>query len=170
MQSNRIPLALTCNCTLPNVEKEITNNCNFFHIKQEFQDVFQEPPMLVFRKNRNLYLLGCQNWFWTTETIQEKNNFFSLSVSQNQETYFISKFYTHNLLKAVWHKKNRIFHDLSCKSKLLIYLTRCRICRIQYIGKSETEFNIRLNNLRKDVNRQSVSQAYLHFKLPKSTC
>ena len=42
----------------------------------------------------------------------------------------------------------------------------CRICRIQYIGKSETEFNIRLNNYRKDVNRQNEPQAYQHFKLP----
>ena len=42
----------------------------------------------------------------------------------------------------------------------------CRICRIQYIGKSETEFNIRLNNQRKDVNRQNATQAGQHFKLP----
>ena len=42
----------------------------------------------------------------------------------------------------------------------------CRICRIQYIGKSETEFNIILNNYRKDVNRQNAPQADQHFKLP----
>ena len=60
MQSNRIPLAMTYNRTLPNVEKEITKNCNFFHIKQEFQDAFQEPPMLVFRRNRNLYLFDAR--------------------------------------------------------------------------------------------------------------
>ena len=42
----------------------------------------------------------------------------------------------------------------------------CRICSIQYIGKSETEFNITLNNHRKDVNRQNAPQADQHFKLP----
>ena len=41
----------------------------------------------------------------------------------------------------------------------------CRICRIQCIGKLETEFNIRLNH-RKDVNRQNALQADQHFKLP----
>ena len=35
----------------------------------------------------------------------------------------------------------------------------CMICRSQYIGKSETELNIRLNNHRKDVNRQNAPQA-----------
>ena len=42
----------------------------------------------------------------------------------------------------------------------------CRICRIQYIGKSETEFNIRLNNNRKDLNRKNAPQADQLFKLP----
>ena len=61
------------------------------------------------------------------------------SVSQNRETYAVSKFYIRSLLKLVWHSKH-IFHDLVCKSKLLIYLMECRICHIQYIGRSETEF------------------------------
>ena len=39
-------------------------------------------------------------------------------------------------------------------------------CRIQYTGKSETKFNIRLNNYRKDVNRQNAPQADQPFKLP----
>ena len=42
----------------------------------------------------------------------------------------------------------------------------CRICHIQYIGKSETEFNTRLNIHRKYVNRQNVPQADQHLKLP----
>ena len=42
----------------------------------------------------------------------------------------------------------------------------CRICSIQYNGNSETEFNIRLNNHCKDVNRQNPTQANQHFKLP----
>ena len=37
-QSNKIPLVLTHNCTLPNVKRAITNNCNVLHINQEFKD------------------------------------------------------------------------------------------------------------------------------------
>ena len=40
-----------------------------------------------------------------------------------------------------------------------------RIFRIQNIGKSEKEFNIRLNYHCKDVNIQNVPQANQHFKL-----
>ena len=42
----------------------------------------------------------------------------------------------------------------------------CWICRIQYTEKSGTKSNIRLNNYRKDVNRQNAPQADQHFKLP----
>ena len=42
----------------------------------------------------------------------------------------------------------------------------CRICRIQFIGKSETEFDIRLNNHHKDFNNQNTPQADQYFKLP----
>ena len=41
-----------------------------------------------------------------------------------------------------------------------------RIYRIQYIGKSETEFNIRLNIHRKHINRQNSPQADQHFNVP----
>ena len=41
----------------------------------------------------------------------------------------------------------------------------CRVYRIQYIGKSEIEFKIRLKNHHKDVNRQNAPQADQHFKL-----
>ena len=42
----------------------------------------------------------------------------------------------------------------------------CRICRIQYIGKSKTEFSFRLNNYCKNVNRQNAPQVDQDFKLP----
>ena len=42
----------------------------------------------------------------------------------------------------------------------------CRICYIQYIGKSETEFKIRLTNHHKDVTKQNAPEADQYFKLP----
>ena len=46
--------------TLPKVKIAISNN--LLHIKQEIKDLFQEPPVLVFKRNRNVSdLLGCKN-------------------------------------------------------------------------------------------------------------
>ena len=35
-------------------------------------------------------------------------------------------------------------------------------CRVQYIGKSKTQFNVRLNNHRSDVDRHDAPQADQH--------
>ena len=38
----------------------------------------------------------------------------------------------------------------NCKSDFVIYLLECKKCHIQYVGKAETDFNLRLNNHHKD--------------------
>ena len=43
-------------------------------------------------------------------------------------------------------------------------LTRMYLCNIQYVGKSETSFNVRLNNHRKDVSNPKTIPAYIHFR------
>ena len=42
----------------------------------------------------------------------------------------------------------------------------CALCKIQYVGKAETAFNIRLNNHRKDVNNPKSIPVDFHFRKP----
>ena len=58
-----------------------------------------------------------------------------------------------------------IFNKLTCQSQYIIYLMECILCKIQYIGKSETLFNLRWNNHRKDVNNPKVIPACTHFEI-----
>ena len=41
----------------------------------------------------------------------------------------------------------------------------CILCKIQYVGKSETPLNLRLNNHRKDVYNLKAIPACNHFKI-----
>ena len=43
------------------------------------------------------------------------------------------------------------------------------MCKIQYVGKSETPFNIRLNNHRKDIKKQNAIEACKHFNNSEHT-
>ena len=45
---------------------------------------------------------------------------------------------------------------------------KCTLCKIQYVGKAETPFNIRLNNHRKDANDNNPKAIppSIHFKQP----
>ena len=42
----------------------------------------------------------------------------------------------------------------------------CALCNVQYVGKAETAFNIRLNTHKKDVNNPKPFPADLHFRKP----
>ena len=43
------------------------------------------------------------------------------------------------------------------------------MCKIQYVEKSETPFNIRLTNHRKDIKNPNAIEAYKHFYKNKHT-
>ena len=55
---------------------------------------------------------------------------------------------------------------MNCQSTFVIYIIECRICRLQYVGKSETAFNLRLNNhrnhIKKGINSCELSEHFLH--------
>ena len=45
-----------------------------------------------------------------------------------------------------------------------ISILECILCNLQYVRKSETSFNIRLNNHRKDVSNQETIPACVQFR------
>ena len=49
------------------------------------------------------------------------------------------------------NKSYTIFHEVNCSSTYVICPMECTLCKKQYVRKSETSFNIRLNNHHKDV-------------------
>ena len=151
---------MTYNCALPNVKRALSINWNSFHINQEFKDEFQEPPILAFRRNRNLYnLLGCKSIVdrKLRRLSKKKKNRFSTKCFLKLGNLYCKQALHMQSFKSSVTQKIYIFHNL--KSKLLIHLIEYGICHIQFNGKSETEFNIRLNNHHKDVNRRNALQA-----------
>ena len=50
----------------------------------------------------------------------------------------------------------KIVNYVSCKCSQLIYLLQCRLCQLQYVGKSDASFNNRLNNHRKDSGNKNA--------------
>ena len=57
-----------------------------------------------------------------------------------------------------------IYHTITCKSQWIIYLLECILCNVQYVGKSETKFNTRLNNHWQDVSNPKGIPACVHFR------
>ena len=107
----------------------------------------------AFRRNKNLKELISRNNIehskvknhknitkkgkYSPSSVNDRTQVISSSTSKSQQT----------------NKSYKIFHEVNCSSAYVIYLMECTLCKIQYIGKSETSFNIRLNNHHKDVRK-----------------
>ena len=56
-----------------------------------------------------------------------------------------------------------IYGNINCK--YFTYLMECIKCKLQYVGKTKTEFNLWLNNHHKDVLKLDAIPADRHFDL-----
>ena len=54
VRSNRIPLILTYNCTHPGIKRAVNKHWDILKIGKDFEQVFTELPIMVFRRSGNL--------------------------------------------------------------------------------------------------------------------
>ena len=106
-----------------------------------------ELPIIVFRRNRNLQDI------LSKKPIVNIRKELCQSVDQNCYSKPSKKYMLHtsaikkHLQKyRVTHKAFKIYNKLNCKSKYLVFLMECVFCNKQDTGKSETTFNLSLNN------------------------
>ena len=129
--------------------------------------------MIAFRKNTSLkQLIG-------TSTITNNQKFLTptqtATADQCTPCYTSRSLCCQQVLKtttftsAQTRETFTIFYQVTCHSNYVIYLLECIICKIQYVGKSETSFNIRLNNHRKDIKKPNAIEASKHFNNNKHT-
>ena len=62
------------------------------------------------------------------------------------------------------NKTRKIFYNTHCETEYAIYLIECTKCNLQYIGKDETPFNMRLNNNREGIKNSKEILADKHLK------
>ena len=57
----------------------------------------------------------------------------------------------------------KITKHLTCKSYNVIYVITCKRCKKQYVGKTETTLNLRVNNHRSFINTKKPDPLAKHF-------
>ena len=168
--SNRIPLNLTYNRTNPGIKTAINKHWDILKINRDFEKVFTELPIIAFRRNRNLLdILVKKTVINNRKQLRQNINQYGYSKPCNSKLKNLccTQVQSRNSFRSiVTHKTFKKYNNLDDKSKYLIYLTEGVLCNKQHTGKSETAFNLRLNNHRKDVKKWNSLQADQHFRLP----
>ena len=133
-------------------------------IDSSFKEIFEKlQHMIAFRKNTKLKQL--------IETNIIRNNQKFLIPAQTTTTDQCTLLHqsitlkpTSSQNKSIYKHSNQrdFFRQVTCHSNYVIYLLECVMCKIQYFGKSETSFNIKLNNHRKDVWKPNAIEACIN--------
>ena len=152
------------------MRKIIDKHWNLLSINPNIRNAFLDKPVVAYKRNKNLRDLIGSNKLFNNKVIRSNN------MKRKQQLYCSPcKTRRDNLCCQQVVRTNtftsyrtgetyKIFHQVNCKSQGIIYLLQCKICSIQYIGKSETPFNIRLNNHRKDSKKKDSIVACTHFQ------
>ena len=141
------------------MKEAVRKHWNILQINNEFKNVFPEPPIMCFRRKKNM-----KDFIWTKTVVNNKTH---KAILSNRKGYSIPCHlksgnlcckqvkYTNTFSSTVTKRTFNIYNKLNYKSSCLIYLMEYTLCKGQYTGKSETTFNIRLKNRRKDVHKAS---------------
>ena len=150
-----IPLSVTYNSVLPNIKEIINKLWHILNIDSTFKEIFNSSQLMItFRKK----LIG------TLETTYRNNQKFLTPTKTTTAGQCTPCYTSQSLCSQHVHKTTTftstqtretftIFPQVTCHSNYVIYLLECIMSKIQYVGKSEASFNIRLNNHRKNIKK-----------------
>ena len=154
-----IPLILTNNRFLPNLIAVVRKNWNIPQTNKNLRKLFEEQPITAFKRNKNQKeIIGgtrIENGKVKKFSIPSRTGKCTPCLS-GERTLCSNQVLTTNTLMSQQTKR-------TFKSEYVIYLMECILCKMQYVGKAETAFNLRLNNHRKDTKKPNSTLACKHF-------
>ena len=144
-QTNKIPFVVSFHPHLTNISSIVHKHWRLIENDPSLSEIFPSPPVMAYRRPKNLkdILVSSKVSKREISTIGGykqcgRGNCKCCKVA-NIETQFIS---------TVTKKNYNIFITSNCKTQNCIYVLTCGTCKLQYVGETETPFNIRLNNHR----------------------
>ena len=157
----RIPLILTYNRFLLNLRTVLRTSKNL-------RELCQEHPITAFKRNKNLKeIVGgtcIKNSKVKKFNIPSRTGKCTPCLSGAGTLCFNQVLTTNTIINQQTKRTFNIFFNLNCKSEYVIYVMECILCKMQYVGKVETVYNLRLNNHRKDTKKPNSILACEDFE------
>ena len=144
----------------------MSKHWNVLQINSELQETFQNNPFVAYERKKNLQEIIGGHTIKNGKVfkVHSKSREGKCEPCNTSKPWLCCKQVTKQSYQT--QQLCAIFHKLNCKSKFIIYLIECALCKIQYVGKAETAFKISLSNHREDVNNSKSLPANLNFRKP----
>ena len=144
--TERLPLTVTYNRTLLDLNKIIDKNWRILQIEPKLKEIFTEPPSLAFKRNKDLRDIIRGNKVFDNKKVLNVKKF-NKGTCQPCFTRSINlcckQLKTCSTFQRAFNKNTFLIrHNVTCKSSYVIYLMECCLCKkSQYVGKSGYSVN-----------------------------
>ena len=132
--------------TLPPIASIIQKSWDILKLNPNLTNTFADIAMLTFRRSRNVNDITGSNNILHNRTIKTAPLAKTIQLCQpcNHINSLCCKFLysTTTFTSHITNNTYNIYHKTNCRSKNVIYLLQCTLCSLQYVGKSETPFNL----------------------------
>ena len=155
--ADRVPFVTTFNPGLPNIAQILRKYFHILHSTERCKKAIPNLPIISYRRAKNLKDILVHARVRTQKILGFK------SCKDKRCKTCKSALFTQSLTVNSTGKVFNIVHDLNCKSHNVIYIISCRKCNKQYVGKTETSLNIRVNNYRCFINKRRRESVAEHF-------
>ena len=154
----RIPFITTFNPGLPNIPQILRKYLPTLHSSKHCRKAIPVCPIVSYKRPKNLKDILVNSKLYTSN---KKNGFHKCS---NKRCLPCQSALTGETVPIFSTNKTfTITKSLSCKSYNVIYLISCKRCKKQYIGKTETSLNLRVNNHRSFIKTKKQDPVAKHF-------
>ena len=157
--------------TLPSIANIIQNRWDILQLNPNLTYTFPDTAMLTFRRSKNIKDMIGSNNILHNRIVKTTPNTKTIQLCQpcNHINSLCCKFLysTKTFTSHITNKAYDIYHKTNSKSKNVIYLLECTLCSMQYVSKSESPFDLRLNNFkhrRKPYNSTKKRQYYFDIQ------
>ena len=154
---------------MPHIDKTIQKHWNIVLTNEKCRNSLKSIPKTVYRRNTNLADILVRAKFIqgqpSTQLREIKKVTKCSRCSWCKHITEGSTFTSHST-----KKQYKIYHEMTCTSSWLVYLSRCRVHKLQYVGKSTTKLNIRMNNNRNHLRLKDRSCKLVQHFLDSDEC
>ena len=123
-RSTRIPLVTTFNSTLPQIGKILRERWDILNIKPKLKKLFSEPPIIAFRRCKNLRKLIGGNTIINNKVLRKKSNNrtakYCSPCNTKRSLCCNNVIKTNSFISVNTHKTYIMFHESNCRSMNVI--------------------------------------------------
>ena len=153
-KAKRVPIVLTYSKLLPDIRNILRKHQSTLFRSDRLQKVFPEPPLLAFRRDRNL-----------CDTLVHRKTNNALKQDEDKCKCELCDMIRRDDIKDTRNKRSfAVVSDAHCKDQNLIYALLCKKCdKIVYVGETERTLKERIDEHKRDIKYQKEKPIMRHF-------